>query len=235
MYKSHIPGLITAVLLAEVGAEVAGAATASAPIVAPTSPVANTILKSQKFIFRKDRVLGEKRATVELAIPIPTAEALLEALSDEKQQAYLLELVANDIIANARLQVGDDKKPVNKQEELDYSKLSIAYIANLPPAERRGGGISKEVWEDFFSDYVAIMPAILGKPVENVENAGKLFVARLQPVKTQKKILKVLGDYLNLWFTSTKQQEELAEVYEFLSEKVKDFMSRDEAELLVNL
>jgi hypothetical protein len=227
----------------------------------PPSPIAGTIFKPTKYHFKKDEV-GEKRPTVDLLIPVPTMEGFITAMQDEtrakvkvknekgeevevddkltngeKVQNLVLELLTDLVATHGRLQVTDEKNPVNKQEELDLNKLTLAFIANIPPSERRGGGISKETWADFFKDYVEVMLEKTGKKKEQVENAAKLLVSRLQPVKTQKKILAFLKDQLNLWFSSTTpdSQEEFAEVQEFLTGKIEEFMKRDEAELLANL
>lgn len=206
--------------------------TSAAPVA--TSPIPNTVLKSQKFHFKKDK-LGVKRPTVELALPIPTEDAIPVMLADEKQRAFLLSLLEAAVYQQARDQIGDEAKPVNKQEELDLSKLTVDYIANIPPSERRGGGISKETWEEFAADYIAVMPSITGKTSEQLGNAAKLFVARLQPVKTQKKVLKFLQEQLDMWFANTQSAEDFSDVYEFLSEKVKSFLAADETSLLANL
>jgi len=257
--KLKILAGVVAGLFNEAAAEVtatAGAAPAEAPAnngaakvkEIPPSPLKGTIFRPTKYSFKKDE-LGEKRPTVELLIPVPTMEGLVEKMQDttpapdgkgtngEKVQALVLELLADLTAGHGRLQVADEKNPVNKQEELDLTKLDLTYIANIPPAERRGGGISKETWEAFFKDYVEVMQATTGKKKEQVENAAKLLVARLQPVKTQKKILEFLKGQLALWFTSTKEEsrEEFAEVQEFLTGKIEEFMKRDEAELLANL
>jgi hypothetical protein len=200
----------------------------------PPSPIPGTVFRPKKFFFKKDEV-GEKRPNVDLILPYPTEDRVLEMFKDDKQRMILMDLINDLINDHAKLQVGDEKNPVNKQEELDITKLDLAFIASIPPGERRGGGIGKETWETFFADYVEIMPAITGKAKDNVENAAKLLVARLQPVKTQKKILDFLGGQLSLWFSKTQQAEELAEVYEFLSEKIKTLMAADEAALLANL
>ena len=58
------------------------------------SPIPGTILKSMKFHFKKDD-LGNKRPTVELAIPVPTVDGIATMLADEKQTAFLLEVLAD--------------------------------------------------------------------------------------------------------------------------------------------
>lgn len=254
-------GLMAEAATAEAAAATATNGAAPAPKV-PDSPIPGTIFRPTKFHFKKDE-LGNKRPTVELLLPVPTWEGFAAlATSDEqlknekgevvtqkvdgkdvpvtvgeKVRALVQEMLADLVAGQAREQVGDEKNPVNKQDELNLNKLSLAYIAALPPAERRGGGISKETWEGFFKNYVEVMVAATGKKKEQVENAAKLFVSRLQPVKTQKKILAFLKEQLALWFSSAGQeaQEEFAEVYEFLGNKIDEFSKRDEAELLANL
>jgi len=192
------------------------------------------VLVPQKFSFKKDE-LGNKRPTVELQLPKPTFDGILAAMENEKQTQYIIDCVFADQVSQAKEQVGHETKPVNTQEELDISKLTIDAIANLPPSERRGAGISKETWKQFAEDYIAIMPALQGKSIENVTNAAKIFVARMQPCKTNKAVLSRLKDYMNLYFQKTSLQEDMQEVYTFLSGKIEDFLKLDDATLLQNL
>ena len=53
-------------------------------------------------------------------------------------------------------------------------KLSWDFISNMPKAQRSGGGIAKEVWEEFGKDYISVMPDVTGKKVEQVTKAAKL-------------------------------------------------------------
>lgn len=192
------------------------------------------IMEEVDFGFRKDE-LGNKRPTVTLNIPFVTVDGLAAGLADEKIQQYLLDIVNADIVKNARAQVSDETKPVNSQAELDISKLTLEFLANMPAAERRGGGIAKETWEAFGKDYLAIMPALLDKPEENIQNAVTLFLKKFQPVKTNKNVLKLLRDYLALWFANTQNAEEFAECYSFLDNKAETLLAADEASLLANL
>lgn len=189
-----------------------------------------------KFHFKKDKELGgTKRPTVEIPIPSPTMEAIQAALQDEKQRSYILELVSEAIYIAAREQVGDEQKPVNSEAEMDYSKLSIEALANLPKAERRGGGISKEVWEAFGQDYGAVMPQLTGFSADQIGNAVKLFLNKFQLVKTNKKVINFLKTQLALWFTNTTSQDEFQECYDFLDQKADALLKADEASLLANL
>lgn len=209
------------------------AATANQEVAAveDTSP---TKMEKQKFFFKKND-LGEKRPTIELELPRVTIHGLVAALQDQKQQDFILQLVNDAIYVAARIQVGDDEKPVNTQEELDISKLSLEFLANQPAAERRGGGIAKEIWEAFGKDYLAVMPALTNKSPEALGNAVKIFLAKFQPVKTNKPVLTFLKGQLALWANNTQNLEEFAECFEFLDNKATTFLSTDDATLLANL
>lgn len=210
-------------------------ADAAAPVINALTSKENYLPNSYKFHFKKDD-LGNKRPSIDLVLMTPTMEGVIAALiSDEKQALYIIDVLSQEIYKAARLQVGDEQKPVNKQGELDTTKLTIEALANMPKAERTGGGISKEIWEAFSKDYIAVMPGITGKTAEQIANAAKLMLAKFQPVKTQKKVLGFLKDQLNLWYTSTTNAEEFSECYEFLDEKAKTLLAADEASLLANL
>lgn len=216
--------------------QVAGAPAVATPAASTTAGVQHpaTMKRPFKYHFKKDK-LGVKRATIELAIPVPTVEGVIQMLNDPKQTEYLLEVLAEQAYKAARDQVGDDAKPVNKQEELDESKLTMEALANMPKAERTGGGIGKEVWEAFSEDYIAVMPAITSKSAEQVGNACKLLIAKFQPVKTNKKVIEFLKGQLALWFSSSTNAEEFQECYEFLDAKADTLLKADEAALLANL
>lgn len=197
-------------------------------------PFPGVAMAERKFHFKKNE-LGDKRPSVTLALPLLTIEGLIAALEDTKKQEIILSAVNELIVDQARIQVGDDNNPVNSQEQLDVSKLSFDYIANLPPAERRGGGIAKEIWEAFGKDYLAVMPAVTGKTAEQCGNAAKLFLAKFQPCKTNKPVLKKLQELLALYAGTTSNLEEFQDCVKFLDSKITDLLNADEASLLANL
>lgn len=195
------------------------------------------VMRETDFHFKKDKKLGSKRPSVKLALPIPTLQGVVEVLQTPKGQEFILSLLEDSVISAARFQVSDEDKPVNDQDSLDMSQLSLDYLINQPKAERRGGGISKETWDDFAADYLAVMPALTNKTAELVGNAIKLFTGRLQAAKTNKAVLAFLKEQLALWFANTtkEKQEDLQEVYDFLDTKATTFLAMDDAALLSNL
>lgn len=181
------------------------------------------------------------RPKITLSIPFVTWDGLLTKLKDEDPekaviQNYLMRLIRDDTIAAARVQVGDELKPVNSQEELDLSKLTIEYLANQPESERRGGGIAKEIWAAFERNYIEVKIAA-GKELAKADAAAKLFVKKLQPVRDRKQVLSFLKGELDTWFQATdkESQEEFSSIYEFLMGKADTFLKADEASLLLNL
>jgi hypothetical protein len=194
----------------------------------------NTVMTEAKYNFRKDE-LGNKRASVTVALPYITIDGLVEALGDEKVQSYILEIINTSIYDAGKVQVNDDEKPVNSQDELDLSKLTLEFLANQPAAERRGGGISKEVWEAWAADYLEVMPGATGKKKENVGNAATLFLKKFQPVKTDKPVLAKLKEQLDIYTTATERLEEFQDCVTFLINKVESLIASDSAKLLENL
>lgn len=195
---------------------------------------ANYTGKEIAFHFKKDKELGIKRPTVKLQIPQATPSLVVQILeTGGKELDLLLESMDAVLTGVAREQVNADEKIT--QESLDVTKINWKAISELPPAARRGGGIPKETWEEFQKDYVEVMPAVTGKTLEQVTNAAKLFVAKLQPVKTNKLFLTKLQEQLNLYTNSTPNLEDYAECVEFLDNKMTELLKKDDAELLANI
>ena len=100
-----------------------------------------------KFSFKKQTIKDElgieqKRPPVTLTVPIPTFEGLVDIISkDQKAVQFILDLAEEAIKDQIRVQLSDEDKPVNRQEDLDLWKLSISFIAKMPKSERSGCGI----------------------------------------------------------------------------------------------
>jgi hypothetical protein len=196
-------------------------------------------LREFKFTFKKQKVTNEegvevKRPPVVLLVPIPTWEGLVDAMSsDAKVAAFVLDLCEEAIKDQVREQLGDNERPVNSQAELDTTKLSLSYIANLPKSERTGGGISKDTWVEWEKDYVEVMKELRGE--EKAARAGKLFVGRFSQVKTDKQALKFLREQLQIWAERTTNAEDFVEVYSYLDNRANDLLTKDNVSQLANL
>lgn len=187
-----------------------------------------------RFYFRKNET-GDKRPDIPVVLPMPTVAGILNALNDEKQRDFILDVVGQQVRAAAKLQVDDEKAWNDAGAKLDYTKLTIEALASIPKAERTGRGIPKETWDAFYKDYIEVMPGITGKTIEQVTNAAKLFLARLQPSKTNKPSLAKLKDQLDLWFANSKQAETFMDIYDFLVKKADEFLALTDEDLTANI
>lgn len=133
----------------------------------------------------------------------------------------------------ARVQVNDNEDIT--QDSLDHTKLTWEAIANLPQAERRGGGIAKETWEEFGKDYAAVMAEAAGKTAEQLEKHLNILLKKFAPIKSNKKVLAGFKDFLDTYVANTKNLEEFQECVEFLQTKADNLIAADDSALLDNL
>jgi len=200
----------------------------------------NTVDKKEvNFSFRttKDDATGVefKRATITIEVPVPSIEGIIAILESgsEAEQSLLLEAAASIVIARAREVINDDDKMTADTFPMD--KLTWAAIANRPKAERRSSGISKDQWDDFMNDYIAVMPAVLNKSVEVVTKGAKYLVAKFSPIKTDKKVIAHLNDYLVLYANASPNAEQYLDCIEAISAKATELINTTENSLLATL
>lgn len=196
--------------------------------------------REYKFSFKKQKVKDElgqevKRPPITVTVKVPTFDGLIHYLgTSEKVQNFMLDLAEEAIKDQVRAQLSDEEKPVMKPEELDHSKLFLDYIASIPKAERTGGGISKDTWEDFEKDYVAVMGPIRQSD-EKAAKAAKLFTNRFNAVRTDKPVLKFLREQLGTWAANTQNLEDFQDVFTYLDNRVAELLNRDSAATLETL
>ena len=199
----------------------------------------NTVDKvAVKFNFRKvkDESTGleTKRPSVEIELPLLSVEGIIAAFqAGGKQLDLIVEAVRDVQIARAR-ELVNEKEDINA-ENFPYAELNWEVIANLPKAERRGGGIPKETREEFANDYIAVMPSATGKSLDQITNASKILLNKFQAVKTNKPVLKLLKDQIGIYANTSPNAEQYSDCISFLVEKADTFLNLDEAALLANL
>lgn len=172
----------------------------------------------------------KKRAPVEAQIKIPTADAIYIALKDDKQCKLIVDTIAEVIFDAAKAQLSDNTN-ITDGDQLDFNKMTLEYIANLTPSERGSTKIDKEQWEAFFTDFKEVMPT-LGYDKQKIEAAGKVLVGKVNAARGKKKVLAALQKYVDLWMTNSKEASNLADVAEFLSNRIQTWLDSDEDELL---
>ena len=175
-----------------------------------------------------------KREPLELPIPYPTVEGIIAILeAGGKGLELLMEVVSGAVTSQARNMISDDHSlnAIN----LPVDKLSWDFIANMPKAERSGGGIPKEVWEDFGTDYITIMQEATGKDLERVTRASKLLVGKFSAIKTNLEAINFLVEQLAIYLDNSKRADEFAACVAFLLEKADKLVNATPEELLANL
>jgi hypothetical protein len=197
--------------------------------------------KEFRFSFKKQMIkdeLGEeiKRPSLTLTVPVPTFDGLISSLQeDPKVISFILDLAEEAIKDQVREQLSDEANPVMSQGQLDINKLTLSYIANLPKAERTGGGISKDTWAEWEKNYIEVMSPI--RTADKATKAAKLMSGRYAAVRTDKQVLKFLKDQLAIWATNAGEQalEDYGDVYSYLTSRADDLLTKDNVSQLANL
>ena len=193
----------------------------------------NYLPKEMSFFFRtkeEKNQLGEtvksKRPTVKLNIPVITLDGVINLINEGNgtKIAGLLSVLEDVIYKQAKEQV--DENEAIDQEKLDLTKLTLDYILTLPPSSRSSNAPSEEQWKAFELDYPAVMAAVQpDRTTEQISLARDLFLKKLTPVKDKPQMIKVLQDYIALWFTNSKQQEELTTVFEYINNRAEALLA----------
>lgn len=190
------------------------------------------------FHFRKvkdeETKLETKRPTVTIPVPVPSVEGVIAIFEAGGKQLDLLMEAVRTVITDQAREIINENESLNA-DNFPYEKLGWDFIANMPKAERRGGGIAKELWDDFAEDYIAIMPALANKTEENVKLAAKVFTTKFANAKTNKPVLKLLQQQLAIYTSNTAKGEQVAPVIEWLSNKLDTLINTEETNLLLNL
>lgn len=187
-----------------------------------------------KTVQDKETGLETRRETVDLALPFPSVEGIVAILEAGGTQLELLtDVIENVIISVARDIIADN--PSINASNFPIDKVSWEAIANMPKAQRRGGGIPKETWEEFAKDYIAVMPGVTGKTVEQVTNAAKILLNKLQQVRTNGPVLELLVQQLAIYAENSQNVAEFQDCIAFLLNKADVYLNTSPEELLANL
>lgn len=220
----------------------------------PTTPAEPPIpegMRGQMFHFRKEKVKDEEGKEIEvfklpsakIPLPIPTREQVREIFNDDtrtSEQKFVLDLIDDAFYAQARDQINEfrennpGKDKLVTADVIDYSKLTINALANMPASER-GNKVSDEDMAEFIKDYVAIMPQASGKDANKVKAQAGILEKGLRTVKTDKKVLGVMQNLLTVWAASSEALEEHQQVYDMLSNRIKKWLSAEPKNVLESI
>lgn len=211
-------------------------------------PQATTI----KFNFKSRVIKDESGATIgrtkkqpslEAAIPTLAAVEIQEVLDtpDTAVAKLIISAVAQCVIDAARDQFdeiiegfGDDESKTVNAGMLDYSKLTVDYIASIPPSTRGSTALTDEDWKLFYEDYLVTMVKATGKEESRIKNHIALF-SKPQKAKTNKPVLGVLVEQLEVYMASSGNLEENAVCAERALSKFKKWLAEPEQVVNTNL
>ena len=178
-----------------------------------------------KFNFKKRTIKDEdgkviselrKQPSIEAALPVLSAGGIVEALNQGGKEADLiLSAISNIFYQAARAQFDDaienfaDPATDVQASMLDFDKLTLTYIANLPPSTRGASAITEDDWNFFYKDYLQVMVAATGKEEKRIQNQIEHF-KKPQRVKLNGKVLEVLVDQLNIYISKSAALEDTA-------------------------
>lgn len=168
---------------------------------------------------------GKKQPSIETSLPVLSAAGVITALQAGGKEAEVLLAQVNSIFYQAaRAQFDDaiDNLPDSNMEisasVLDFDKLTLSYLANLPPSSRGSSALTEDEWNFFYSDYLQVMVAATGKEEKRILNQIEHF-KRPQRVKVNGKVLEVLVDQLSIYVSKSAALEDTATCAERLMTK----------------
>lgn len=192
-----------------------------------------------------------KQPSVEAMIPVPTAAAIIAIMQQpdtltviggdgqpkevaNTQKQLVLDYVNQIIFDQAKSQLdavidsfGSDKTKQVSVSDLDYDKLSLEYIASIPPARRGAVAISDEDWKDFFTDYANVMTQGAGKTKNQIENHIKI-LEKVRNFRAKKDLLSVMRDQLNLYAQLAANLEDFTAQYQRLQDQIGRFIEEED-------
>ncbi len=178
-----------------------------------------------KFNFKSRKITNEageeigrtkKQDSVIATLPVPSTDEIIACLSqpDTAVSKLIREAINKIIVDAARDQFdevidgfGDDTSKAVTAGHLDYDKLTLDFIASIPPSQRGGTALTDEDWKAFFDDYLAVMVQVTGKEEKRIKNHIDLF-KRPQKAKAAKDVLHVLIDQLDVYMASSANLED---------------------------
>jgi hypothetical protein len=206
---------------------------------ATTENTAPIVKRNTAFHFRstgKDEKGNQiKRDTVNLLLSYPTVHGLVDIFNaGGKGLDKLVGLVSDAIDEHARNVLTEN--PQFTSVTFPYEQATWEAYVNVPETERKLRGIAKEVWASFRADYISTIVAATGKDKVVIEKGAKLMIdQRFSDVKSNKKALGKLAEYLTIYAEKSANAENFADCVTTLYEKADALLKADSDALADNI
>lgn len=197
---------------------------------------------------------AKKQAPVTVALPMPTTEEVIAILSrpqefkevqdpktgevtqepiEDKEKSLILESVWDIVRSQAKAQFdeviesfGTDETKVVTAAHLDFDKLTLAFIATIPPAQRGAKAIPEEDFATFYKDYLQVMVPATGKEEKRIKTHIDLFQKPTR-IKQNKEALTALVEALDLYTITSPLIEDTSEVVERIKSRFQRWSKED--------
>jgi len=230
-------------------AEVSQVAQTEAATVPAVSVPAGMIAVPVKFNFKQRTVKGEngapdkklkKQNSVTASLPNFTADYLAALFSDTsaetaKARALVLDYANEMFREQAKSQFedviegfGEDETQQVAAAHLNYDKLTLEFISNLPATQRGRASISDEDWNTFYKDYITVMLAATGKDITRLNKHLDIF-KKPTKVKSQPEAMEVMVDQLDIYLAHSELLEDTGVAAKRLRDKFDAWMKEETA------
>lgn len=218
-------------------------------VIPPIEVPAGMIASAVKFNFKQRTIKGEngapdkklrKQPSVTANIPNFTGDYLVALFSDSSEEtAKARSLVldyANEIFREqAKSQFedvieafGEDETQTVSAASLNYDKLTLEYISNLPPAQRGRAAISDDEWNLFYKDYLAVMLKVTGKDAVRINKHVDIFKKPTR-VKSQPDVMAVMVDQLDIYLAHSELIEDTGAAAKRMRDKFEAWLKEEKA------
>lgn len=178
-----------------------------------------------------------KRPSLPLLVSTPTKAGIIAAMQDEKQSAFIVDVVKDAIFSvyknHASNALDNDPYLALGEALFPEDKFSLQAIANMPKAER-GSGITREMLVAFGVEYKATMltekaQGIAGKvrAPEILDVHCQIIESRLASIRGNLEFVAQMNDLLDIWLASANEdaQSEHSGVYEHLKQQCEKYLA----------
>ena len=204
----------------------------------PTTVDQKFNFKARKITDSDGKVIGnaKKQDPVTVPVPVPTAEELIQFLQapESAESKYILGLASDAIRDQIRSQFdeaiesfGDDSEKQVSADLIDYDKLSLSYIANLPPSQRGVRALTEEEKTAFNEDYFRVISEATGKEGERIKRQLAIF-EKPTTVQHKPEVLTLLIGALDLYLSRSQRLEETSDVAERYRNKFEKWLKANE-------
>jgi hypothetical protein len=207
-------------------------------------------MKSFKFNFKTRTIRDEagnaigkskKQPSVETSLPVLDGQDVINVLvaNDPKINKLVLDAIDSIIVDAARGQFDEAIEALGDNGEvsascLDFSKLTLEYLASIPASSRGAVALTDEDLETFYTDYIAVMVAATGKPEVKLKAHTDLFRKPLK-CKANKPVLGLLVDQLDIYMSQSASIEDTGLAASRIRDKFQRWLDAEEATLSLDL